>query len=74
MVISIESQVKLSVSPHTHEKEIYLSIDGKEKIPLAKGDEVFIRKSKRQAKLIFMENNYFFQNLSSRLSWFRSEE
>ena len=74
LVISIESQVKLSVSPQTHEKEIYLSIDGKEKIPLAKGDEVFIRKSKRQAKLIFMENNYFFQNLSSRLSWFRSEE
>ena len=41
---------------------------------LSKGDEVFIRKSERQAKLIFMENNYFFQNLSSRLSWFRSEE
>ena len=74
LVITIESQVKLLVSPQTHEKEIYLSIDGKEKIPLAKGEEVFIKKSKRQAKLILMENNYFFQNLSSRLSWFRSEE
>tara|TARA_Y100001970_G_C14253889_1_gene873723 strand:- start:5515 stop:6330 length:816 start_codon:yes stop_codon:yes gene_type:complete len=74
LVITIDSQVKLTVSPQTHEKEIYLSIDGKEKILLKKGDEVFIKESERQAKLIFMENNYFFQNLSSRLSWFKSEE
>jgi len=74
LVISINSQVRLSVAPQTHEKEIYLSIDGKEKIPLKKDEEVWIKESERRARLIFMENNYFFHNLSSRLSWFRSEE
>jgi len=74
LVISIESEVRLVVSEQTHEKEIYLSVDGKEKIPLKKGDEVIISKSERLAKLIFMEKNYFFQNLSSRLSWFHSGE
>jgi len=43
-------------------------------VPLEIGDEVLIRESSRQAKLIFMEKNYFFHNLSSRLSWFRSGE
>jgi NAD kinase len=33
------------------------------------GDEIIIRESDRQAKLIFTDPNYFFHNLSSRLSW-----
>ena len=74
LVITIESQIRLAVSEQTHEKEIYLSVDGKEKIPLKKGDEILIRESERKAKLIFMGKNYFFQNLSSRLSWFHSSE
>ena len=74
LVVTSDSQIRLEISPHTHEKEIYLSADGKEKVPLEIGDEVIIRESERQAKLIFMEKNYFFHNLSSRLSWFRSGE
>ena len=74
LVITVNSEVRLVVSMQTHEKEIYLSVDGKEKIPLEKGDEVLICESETQAKLIFMEKNYFFQNLSSRLSWFHSSE
>ena len=74
LVITADSIVRLAVSDQTHEKEIYLSADGKEKIPLEIGNEVLIRESKRKAKLIFMEKNYFFHNLSSRLSWFRSGE
>ena len=74
LVVTGESQIRLEISPHTHEKEIYLSADGKEKVPLDIGDEVIIRESSRQAKLIFMEKNYFFHNLSSRLSWFSSGE
>ena len=46
----------------------------RKKIPLEIGDEVVIRESSRQAKLVFMEKNYFFHNLSSRLSWFSSGE
>ncbi len=74
LVVTGDSKIRLSVSEQTHEKEIYLSADGKEKVPLDIGDEVLIRESSRQAKLIFMEKNYFFHNLSSRLSWFRSGE
>ena len=74
LVISSDSKIRLEVSEQTHEKEIYLSIDGKEKLPLEIGDEVMIRESNRKAKLIFMDKNYFFHNLSSRLSWFRSGE
>ncbi len=74
LVVTSDSQIRLEISPHTHEKEIYLSADGKEKVPLEIGDEVIIRESERQAKLIFMEKNYLFHNLSSRLSWFRSGE
>ena len=74
LVITADSKIRLAVSEQTHEKEIYLSADGKEKIPLEIGDEVLISDSSRKAKLIFMEKNYFFHNLSSRLSWFRSGE
>ena len=74
LVITADSKVRLAVSEQTHEKEIYLSVDGKEKVPLEIGEEVLIGESSRKAKLIFMEKNYFFQNLSSRLSWFRSGE
>ena len=74
LVVTGESQIKLEISEQTHEKEIYLSADGKEKVPLRIGDEVLIQESERQAKLVFMEKNYFFHNLSSRLSWFHSGE
>ena len=74
LVITADSKIRLAVSEQTHEKEIYLSADGKEKVPLEIGDEVLISESSRKAKLIFMEKNYFFHNLSSRLSWFRSGE
>ena len=74
LVITADSKIRLAVSEQTHEKEIYLSADGKEKVPLEIGEEVLISESSRKAKLIFMEKNYFFHNLSSRLSWFRSGE
>lgn len=74
LVVTGESKIRLVISEQTHEKEIYLSADGKEKVPLKIGDEVLIQESARQAKLVFMEKNYFFHNLSSRLSWFHSGE
>tara|TARA_B110000967_G_scaffold206918_1_gene254883 strand:+ start:41 stop:859 length:819 start_codon:yes stop_codon:yes gene_type:complete len=74
LVVTGESKIKLQISEQTHEKEIYLSADGKVKVPLEIGDEIIIRESSRQAKLVFMEKNYFFHNLSSRLCWFSSGE
>ena len=60
LVITADSKVRLAVSDQTHEKEIYLSADGKEKVPLEVGNEVMICESSRKAKLIFMEKNIFF--------------
>ncbi len=74
LVVTGESKIRLVISEQTHEKEIYLSADGNEKVPLKIGDEILIQESARQAKLVFMEKNYFFHNLSSRLSWFHSGE
>ena len=74
LVVSSDSEILLKIPAQAQDKEIYISADGKEKIPLKIGDEINIRKSSRLARLVFMEKNYFFHNLSSRLSWFRSGE
>ena len=69
LVVTHDSHVCLEVSKETRETDIFLAADGGEKIPLKLGDKIFIRESDRQAKLIFTDSNYFFHNLSSRLSW-----
>jgi NAD+ kinase len=69
LVVTHDSLVCLEVSKETRETDIFLAADGGEKIPLKLGDEIIIRESDRQAKLIFTDPNYFFHNLSSRLSW-----
>ena len=75
LVVTHESKIELIVLPNSREKEIHLAADGNNKGSLSINDRVLIRESERRAKLIFMESDYFFQNLSSRLSWFhRSEE
>lgn len=69
LVLRPDSLIKLKITTDTHETEIYLSSDGRERIPLKIGDELLIRQSAIPAKLIFMDTHYFFTNLSSRLSW-----
>ena len=71
LVITNDSRVELEILTNTREKEIHLAADGQNQGPLVPGDKVLIRESERRAKLIFMEPDYFFQNLSSRLSWFQ---
>jgi len=69
LVVTHDSEIRLRVSSQTREKDLYLSTDGKNKIPLKVNDEIMVRESKRQARLVFLESNYFFHNLASRLSW-----
>ena len=71
LVITHDSRVELEIMTNTREKDIHLAADGQSRGPLVPGDKVLIRESERRAKLIFMEPDYFFQNLSSRLSWFQ---
>lgn len=69
LVVSQDARIRLVIHPATREQDIYLSVDGQEKIPLFPHQEIFIQQSKQQAQLIFMEKNFFFNSLSSRLSW-----
>lgn len=69
LVVTSNSQIHLKVNPSNHKDSIFISFDGKDKTPLKLNDEVLIQESQQRAKLIFMENSYFFNNLSSRLSW-----
>ncbi len=69
LVVTHDSEIRLVVHPETRESEVFLAADGSEKIPLALNDEVLVCESDRQANLIFLDANYFFHNLSSRLSW-----
>ncbi|MGK5092867.1 NAD(+)/NADH kinase [Deltaproteobacteria bacterium TL4] len=69
LIVSYDSHIQLTIHPSTREHDIYLSADGKDKIPLSLCDQIVITESQQRARLIFMERNYFFQNLSSHLSW-----
>ncbi|MBF0286915.1 MAG: NAD(+)/NADH kinase [SAR324 cluster bacterium] len=69
LVLNYDSRIRLVITPVTRQQNIYLSTDGKERIPLSVNDEIFICESQRRAKLIFLDNHYFFNNLASRLSW-----
>ncbi len=69
LVLNHDAQIRLVITPQTKEQEIYLSVDGKNKISLAVHDELFICEAKQRVQLVFPEEHYFFRNLSSRLSW-----
>lgn len=69
LIISPESHVRLYISPETRDGHVYLMADGTELGELLPGQQVEIIRSSYNAKLIYFESNYFFQNLSSKLSW-----
>jgi NAD+ kinase len=69
LVVTSDSHIRLKIDPNTREHDIYLSVDGKNKLALSTNEEVYIRESNRRARLLFPESSYFFQNLFSRLSW-----
>ncbi len=69
LVLNHDAAIRLVISEVTKEQDIYLSFDGKDKIPLSVNDEIHIVESERRARLVFLDQNFFFSNLSSRLSW-----
>jgi NAD+ kinase len=69
LILTPESRIRLYISDETKASEVYLIIDGSQICNLEPGGEVHISQSERTAKLIYFEDNYFFHNLSSKLSW-----
>jgi NAD kinase len=50
-------------------QEATLIVDGKPLGALKEGVELNLSRSPRRAQLVFLERNYFFHNLASRLRW-----
>jgi len=69
LILTPESRIRLHISDETKASEVYLIIDGNQICNLEPGREVHINQAKRTAKLIYFEDNYFFHNLTSKLSW-----
>ncbi|MFH1569728.1 MAG: NAD(+)/NADH kinase [Gemmatimonadota bacterium] len=69
LVLTPESRIRLHISPETREPNIFLTVDGQQLGQVHPGDEICVARSETAAKLIYFEPNYFFHNLSSRLSW-----
>lgn len=69
LVVSPDSNIRLSISPKTRDPHVYLTADGRQVRDLKPGDELQITRSETSAKLIYFEPHYFFHNLSSKLDW-----
>ena len=69
LILSPESRIRLVVPSLLPNQEAQLVVDGNQVASLNPGQQVVLERSERRAQLIFFEKNYFFHNLSSRLSW-----
>ncbi len=69
LILPPESRICLHISPETRDPHVYLTMDGHQLGSLSPGQDVHICQSRHTAKLIYFESNYFFHNLSSKLSW-----
>ncbi len=69
LIISPKSHVRLTVRSLQKNEEALVVVDGKQVGKLATGGEIVLHRSERRAQLIFFDENYFFHNLTSRLSW-----
>ncbi len=69
LVVSPEATMRLHIPSLMENQQALLAIDGKQVASVAAGEDILLSRSERRAQLIFFEENYFFHNLSSRLSW-----
>ena len=69
LILDPGSRVRLHINEETRAPQVYLIVDGQRLCRLEPGQEVHIGQSEHTAKLIYFKKNYFFRNLSSKLSW-----
>ncbi|MCZ6628909.1 MAG: NAD(+)/NADH kinase [SAR324 cluster bacterium] len=70
LVLSMDAKIRLHVASLHPDQEALLVVDGTQLASLKAGQELSLRCSERKAQMIFFDKNYFFHNLSSRLSWY----
>ncbi|MEW6750285.1 MAG: NAD(+)/NADH kinase [Candidatus Latescibacterota bacterium] len=69
LILAPDSTVRLRLSAETRQRCVSLFADGRLLCGLEPGQEVCISRAPYTAKLIYLEPDYFFRNLSSKLSW-----
>ena len=69
LILTPESRICLHLSADTRSRDVVLIADGRQICQLDPGQEICISQAPHTAKLIYLEPNYFFHNLSSKLSW-----
>ena len=69
LIITPESKIRLSISQETREPEVMLTADGRRITTLSPGDDLEIVTSPKMARLVYFDPDYFFHNLTSKLSW-----
>lgn len=69
LILTPESRIRLHISHQTRDPYVYLTVDGRQLGPMSPGQEVHICRSEQSAHLVYFHSDYFFHNLSSKLSW-----
>ena len=69
LILAPDSSIRLHLPSLDPEQEAHLIVDGKFLVALEAGADVRLSRSDRRAQLIFLDRNYFFHNLASRLRW-----
>ena len=69
LILPAEKRVRLRVNSETRDEHVSLIIDGREIRMLTPEDEVHVGLAEHMARLIYLDDNYFFNNLSEKLSW-----
>ena len=69
LILPAEKRVRLRVSPETLDSRVVLIADGREICSLAPEQEVYVGQATHTARLIYLDDKYFFHNLSEKLSW-----
>ena len=69
LILPARSRIRLYLPELLPGQTVTLYVDGTEKADIPLRAEVNLSLSTRRARLIFFDKNYFFHNLSSRLSW-----
>jgi NAD+ kinase len=69
LILSPDCRIELHVGEETREHGVHIAADGRPLGSLSPGDDVQIVQSSTTAKLIYFQDSYFFNNLSSKLGW-----
>ena len=69
LILAPDSSIRLHMPSLDPDQEAHLIVDGKFLVALKAGADVRLSRSDRRAQLIFLDRNYFFRNLASRLGW-----